>query len=579
MAAPMFNFNVGILGHVDSGKTSLSKALSTTASTASFDKNPQSAERGITLDLGFSSFQVDLPTHLSDGEKTGQLQYTLVDCPGHASLIRTIIGGAQIIDLMLLIVDVVKGIQTQTAECLVIGEITCEKMIVVLNKVDMIPPDKKQNTIEKMKKKLLKTLEPTRFAGSPIVAVAAKPGGPEADGTESVGLTELIETLKKQTYKPQRHVKGPFIFSVDHCFSIRGQGTVMTGTVLSGSVVVNDTIEIPALKVTKKVKSMQMFKKPIDGISQGDRAGICVTQFDPKLLERGTICNPGALPMIEAAIVSVHRIPYYKGSIQSKAKFHISTGHDTVMGRLTFFGLYDDSSIESQAQDLNINDTSNFDFSKEYLYQDELMIQSAKGQCLEASAAGNMPKFPSKQFALIQFEKPIICQNTALLIGSKLDTDIHANICRIAFHGRVLTGFMDPKYMENDLPKVKIYKTKVKEGLVERVMDKYTIIGKNMFKKETNIAAFSRLQIQLSTGESGVIEGGFGQSGKIKIHIPDGLPLDVVKRFSGGKKKSKGKGQEESANQDEDMSDKEPIKIFLTFKRYIYDLDKKMKQT
>ena len=95
MAAPMtLNFNVGVLGHIDSGKTSLAKALSTVASTASFDKNPQSKERGITLDLGFSSFSVDLPDHLAGGDvKYAQLQYTLVDCPGHASLIRTIIGG------------------------------------------------------------------------------------------------------------------------------------------------------------------------------------------------------------------------------------------------------------------------------------------------------------------------------------------------------------------------------------------------------------------------------------------------------------------------------------------------------
>jgi selenocysteine-specific elongation factor len=92
---PVLNFNVGVLGHVDSGKTSLSKALSTVASTASFDKNPQSKERGITLDLGFSSFCVEIPDHLKDavGEKYDKLQFTLVDCPGHASLIRTIIGG------------------------------------------------------------------------------------------------------------------------------------------------------------------------------------------------------------------------------------------------------------------------------------------------------------------------------------------------------------------------------------------------------------------------------------------------------------------------------------------------------
>lgn len=87
----VLNFNVGVLGHVDSGKTSLSKALSTTASTASFDKNPQSKERGITLDLGFSSFAVELPEHLKS-EPYDALQFTLVDCPGHASLIKTIIG-------------------------------------------------------------------------------------------------------------------------------------------------------------------------------------------------------------------------------------------------------------------------------------------------------------------------------------------------------------------------------------------------------------------------------------------------------------------------------------------------------
>lgn len=93
----VLNFNVGVLGHVDSGKTSLAKALSTVASTACFDKNPQSRERGITLDLGFSSFQVVLPRHLRrEGESdddTSFVQFTLVDCPGHASLIRTIIGG------------------------------------------------------------------------------------------------------------------------------------------------------------------------------------------------------------------------------------------------------------------------------------------------------------------------------------------------------------------------------------------------------------------------------------------------------------------------------------------------------
>lgn len=140
------------MGHVDSGKTTIAKALSMTASTAAFDKNPQSQARGITLDLGFSSFCIPLPQHLKDKlTNTETVQLTLVDCPGHASLIRTVIGGAQIIDLMLLVVDATKGIQTQTAECLVIAEITCNSLIVVLNKIDMLEVSKRPQLIEKVR--------------------------------------------------------------------------------------------------------------------------------------------------------------------------------------------------------------------------------------------------------------------------------------------------------------------------------------------------------------------------------------------------------------------------------------------
>ena len=113
----ILNINIGILGHIDSGKTSLCKALSTIASTAGFDKSSQSKARGITLDLGFSAFIIGIPDWFR--EKHGDslaayefLQFTLVDCPGHASLMKTIIGGASIIDFMMLIVDGQKLIQT-----------------------------------------------------------------------------------------------------------------------------------------------------------------------------------------------------------------------------------------------------------------------------------------------------------------------------------------------------------------------------------------------------------------------------------------------------------------------------------
>lgn len=129
-ASEVLNVNVGVLGHVDSGKTSLVRALSTVLSTAALDKvsrdgsrqrplttpqSPQSRDRGITLDLGFSAFTSPAPPHLQAAGYS-QLNVTLVDCPGHASLIRTIIGGAQIIELVVLVINATEGIQTQTAE-------------------------------------------------------------------------------------------------------------------------------------------------------------------------------------------------------------------------------------------------------------------------------------------------------------------------------------------------------------------------------------------------------------------------------------------------------------------------------
>ncbi|KAA0185268.1 Selenocysteine-specific elongation factor [Fasciolopsis buskii] len=146
----VLNVNVGILGHVDSGKTSVAKSLSTIASTSAFDKNPQSKKRGITLDLGFSSFVIN--GSLPQNNNYDRIQFTLVDCPGHSSLIRTVLCGSQIIDIMLLVVDVTKGFQTQTSECLVIGAITCEQMVVVLNKCDLLPENTREQQIEKVRR-------------------------------------------------------------------------------------------------------------------------------------------------------------------------------------------------------------------------------------------------------------------------------------------------------------------------------------------------------------------------------------------------------------------------------------------
>ncbi|XP_043297984.1 selenocysteine-specific elongation factor isoform X1 [Cervus canadensis] len=583
MAGRRVNVNVGVLGHIDSGKTALARALSTTASTAAFDKQPQSRERGITLDLGFSCFSVPLPAHLRPAPGAGpepepepQLQVTLVDCPGHASLIRTIIGGAQIIDLMMLVIDVTKGMQTQSAECLVIGQIACQKLVVVLNKTDLLPEGKRQATIDRMTRKMQKTLENTKFRGAPVIPVAAKPGGPDAPETEAPqGIQELIELLTSQISIPTRDPSGPFLMSVDHCFSIKGQGTVMTGTILSGSVSLGDSVEIPALKVVRKVKSMQMFHTPVSSAVQGDRLGICVTQFDPKLLERGLVCAPESLHTVHAALISVEKIPYFRGPLQTKAKFHITVGHETVMGRVMFFSPAPDSLDREPVLD-------SFDFSREYLFQEQYLCPGpATAEAEEKAGQASAGHGPRQQWALVEFEKPVTCPRLCLVIGSRLDADIHANTCRLAFHGVLLHGLEDKSYAESALPALRVYKLKQRHGVVERVLDDHSVIGRSLFKKETNIQLFVGLRVHLSTGELGVIDSAFGQSGKFKVHVPGGLSPESKRILTSALKKRGRAGRGEAAKPEEAERPEpaQPVGLSLSFKRYVFDAHKRMVQS
>lgn len=536
-----FNFNIGIFGHVDSGKTSLARALSTVASTAAFDAHPQSRERGITLDLGFSSFvlplDADRPPEL---RSWNEAQITVVDCPGHASLIRTVIGGAQIIDLVLLVVDAVKGVQTQTAECLLLAEITRPgRMIVVFNKVDLLPETTRPALLDKLEKRFRKTLESTSFRDAPFVRVSAAPAADPA--SPALFLDELFSALKKYVYLPSRSAEGKFLLAADHCFPIRGQGTVVTGTVLSGSIKTGATVRIPALGESRKVKTMQMFKRPVDYAMQGDRVALCLTQLEAKQFERGLVCDDDAVLTVYAAVVSFHRIAYFKGKLAAKSRFHISIGHETVMASCTFFRSL-------------VNDAA-FSFDAEYEHLDEV------DEGMEC-------------FALLTFDRSVICPPSSLYIASRLDADIHANSCRLAFHGRLVHPFVDKDYVHSSLAALKVFKMRRRVGQIDRLVDERTIVAHSLFKKETALEPFVNMKVSLSSGEAGHIEGGFGQSGKVRVFFPGGLhddTLDKLRLLGGGRGKKKAKA-------DDDHPPAEPLTLILTFKRYIYDPKKRMVQ-
>lgn len=221
-----------------------------------------------------------------------------------------------------------------------------------------------------------------------------------------------------------------------------------------------------AAQVVRKVKSMQMFHTPVSSAVQGDRLGICVTQFDPKLLERGLVCAPESLHTVHAALISVEKIPYFRGPLQTKAKFHITVGHETVMGRVMFFSPAPDSLDREPVLD-------SFDFSREYLFQEQYLCpgpaEADAAEATEKAGQASAGRCPRQQWALVEFEKPVTCPRLCLVIGSRLDADIHANTCRLAFHGVLLHGLGDRDYAESALPALRVYKLKQKHGVVERV--------------------------------------------------------------------------------------------------------------
>jgi selenocysteine-specific elongation factor len=165
--------------------------------------------------------------------KEGYLQFTLVDCPGHGSLLKTIIGGAQIIDVMLLVVDIVKGIQTQTAECIIIAELFVDKLIVVLNKKDMLE-DQKQ--VETKTAALRKVFAKTKFGHDVLMLpISTKENVFENVSRMKQAVIDNLEELPER-----KKVNKNFMLMIDHCFKIKGKGNIVTGTVIEGRIKIGD---------------------------------------------------------------------------------------------------------------------------------------------------------------------------------------------------------------------------------------------------------------------------------------------------------------------------------------------------
>lgn len=472
----VINVNVGLLGHVDSGKTTLAKLLSSVASTASFDHSPQSQQRGITLDLGFSS------VNLAPYGRNWQL--TLVDCPGHASLLRTVIGGANIIDAVILVVDATKGIQLQTAECLMLAELTVSRLMVALTKVDRLEsPD----AVIVISKKIQLVLGKTKFKNAPIIPISSL----KQDSKDLI-----LDALVRQviTESPIRVAEGPFIMAVDHAFNIKGHGAVLTGTIISGSIHAGSPVIIHDGKgIRKTVKSIQMFRLPVDKAQQGDRIGLGVGSMDTTELDRFLLSTAGALTTTTKLLISLTKLKYFiRYPIKNKSQVTISIIHELLHTKISLFKELNDPLVIDQIDDLNPN-----------------------------------------SMAILTLARPIQVHHSFLIVGWRQDARADTKDCRLMFSASIV---------EVDEAKISaiegsLYRWKTKMAEVDRIVDDHRLIGRGLVVKGGSIQKFLGMQCTIHRSSEpdtaiaiakGRIESTFGAptSGKFNVFVSNPLPVN-----------------------------------------------------
>ncbi len=285
--------NIGTIGHVDHGKTTLTAAITSVLSKqglatqrdfGSIDKAPEERERGITISTAHVEYQ------------TQKRHYAHIDCPGHADYIKNMITGAAQMDGAILVVAGTDGPMPQTREHILLArQVNVPSLVVFLNKVDIADPE----LIELVELELRELLTQYNFPGDDIPIIkgsALKALEGDAEGEKAI--LELMEAVDSFIPDPVRDVDKPFLMPVEDVFSISGRGTVGTGRIERGRIKINEEVEIVGLKPTRKsvVTGIEMFQKLLEEGQAGDNAGLLLRGVDKTELERGmVIAKPGTI--------------------------------------------------------------------------------------------------------------------------------------------------------------------------------------------------------------------------------------------------------------------------------------------
>jgi len=323
--------HVGLMGHIDHGKTALAKALSEKVSTAGLDKHPQAQQRGITIDLGFTMFALD------------KYLVTLVDAPGHADLIRSVVAGSNIIDAAILVVAADEGPKIQTGEHLVVLQSMGVKCILVaLTKIDLVSEAMLTSVEERMRE----ILRDGPFSDAEFVRVSV---------TKGEGIQELRAALLHILTPRTRDTDGPLTIPIDHAFPIKGHGTVVTGTIQKGKMRIGDLVEVAPLGKKSRVRSIQTFGESRETAMAGDRVGVNVPEIDDTEVTRGDyLCTPGSMSSALGFISQLSINPLYRGRITKRMTVSVSAGMPLVTGQIVPFKEIDDARVVQEEVDTEV---------------------------------------------------------------------------------------------------------------------------------------------------------------------------------------------------------------------------------
>ena len=288
--------NIGTIGHVDHGKTTLTAAITITLAEAGggtavaydqIDKAPEEKERGITISTAHVEYE------------TEKRHYAHVDCPGHADYVKNMITGAAQMDGAILVVNAADGPMPQTREHILLGrQVGIPAIVVYLNKVDQVDD---KDMIELVEEEIRELLTSYKYPGetTPIVKGSALAAVEKRD--EEIGKNSILELMKavdEHIPQPARDVDKPFLMPVEDVFSISGRGTVATGRIESGVIKTGEEVEIVGIRDTKKsvCTGVEMFRKLLDSGEAGDNVGILLRGIERTDIERGQVlCKSGSI--------------------------------------------------------------------------------------------------------------------------------------------------------------------------------------------------------------------------------------------------------------------------------------------